>query len=66
MYSVYVEEMSGKAQTYNDVSNLSVTGGRILIVKNNRMISFRPGDLIEVRFCWVGYTTSMVKGGDTE
>ena len=56
MYAVHIKELSGRTQTYNNVNNISVSTGRILLViDRNKMVSFRPGDLSEVRFCWQGH-----------
>ena len=62
MFSVFLKDRNGTSQTFDNVNNISVTAGRILLVVNhNKMCSYRPADLQEVRFCWNGK-----KKGETE
>ena len=62
MFAVHIRKLNGETATYNDVANISVTSGRILIIKGrNEMKSYRPGDLAEVKFTYSG---SYVKEGD--
>lgn len=55
MYAVHIKEMSGRTKTYNNVNNISVTSGRILLVVDNQMFTYRPGDVYEFKFCWQGH-----------
>ena len=66
MYAVHIKKVGGTTQTFDQVNNISVTSGRILIVVNNKMYSFRPGDIMEVRFCWNGYARPVIEGGDLD
>ena len=56
MYAVHIKELNGRTRTFDQVNNISVTTGRILLVVNNKMYSYRPGDIMEVKFCWSGYS----------
>ena len=55
MYAVYVKKKDGKAQTFENANNISVSKARVLIVVADKMYTYLPGDLIEVKFSWNGY-----------
>lgn len=54
MYAVYVKKKDGKAQTFENANNISVSKARVLIV-TDKIYTYLPGDLIEVKFSWNGY-----------
>ena len=65
MFAVHIKKLDGTVHTYNDVNNISVTSGRVLIVKgHNEMKAYRPGDLSEVKFTWNGNYNVMREEGD--
>lgn len=66
MYAVHIKKVGGLTQTFDQVNNISVTSGRILLVVNNKMYSFRPGDIIEVKFCWNGYASIVGRGDEDD
>ena len=66
MYAVHIKKVGGLAQTFDQVNNISVTSGRILIVVNNKMYSFRPGDIMEVKFCWNGFYSIVGRGEEDD
>lgn len=66
MYAVHIKELNGRTRTFDQVNNISVTTGRILLVVNNKMYSYRPGDIMEVKFCWNGFGQPVKGRGEDE
>lgn len=52
MYAVYVKKQNGEIFTYADVNTISVSSGRIILARGNRMYTYRPKEINEIKFCW--------------